>query len=136
MKFFHFTLIAVVYLISVVNSLNLCSKTPRWTLSRQKFPSDFSSSNIRVLAFLKASCDFCQTQLGRLVDLQKEFNQENKIKLSILVINSFDSDSFNKRNIFYQINKNNTVTLVQDTSTHNIWDLYSVITDDMLVFDK
>ena len=53
-----------------------------------------------------------------------------------LVINSFDQESFQLRQVFQDINKNKTLTLVQDTNLFNIWDLYTVITDDMLVFDR
>ena len=60
----------------------------------------------------------------------------NNLNVTIIVINSFDKDSYSKRKIFLDINANNTIQLVQDTNRLNIWDLYSVETDDMLVFDK
>ena len=78
-----------------------------------------------MLAFLKASCGFCQTQLARLVELQNEFNLEKKISVSIIVINSFDQESFQLRQVFQDVNKNKTLTLVQDTNLFNIWDLYN-----------
>jgi hypothetical protein len=63
MKFLS-SVIFLLALNSFVSSLDLCNRTPRWTLSSKRFPADFSKSQIKVLAFLKASCGFCQTQLG------------------------------------------------------------------------
>ena len=74
--------------------------------------------------------------MARLIDLQNELNALNNLNVTIIVINSFDKDSYSKRKIFLDINANNTIQLVQDTNRLNIWDLYSVETDDMLVFDK
>lgn len=135
MKSFQF-LIFFITLASFAHSFNICSRSPKWTLSNKKFPNSFANSHIKVLAFLKASCGFCQTQLARLVELQNEFNLEKKTSVSIIVINSFDQESFQLRQVFQDINKNKTLTLVQDTNLFNIWDLYTVITDDMLVFDR
>ena len=78
------------------------------SLSKKKFPSDFSRSQVKVLAFLKASCGFCQTQLARLIDLQNEFNKQTNMNISIVVINAFDADSFKNRHVFAEINRNKT----------------------------
>lgn len=135
MKYFKFLILIFAYL-QLTNSLKQCATTPRWTLSGKKFPTSFAKSQVKVLAFLKASCGFCQTQMARLIDLQNELNALNNLNVTIIVINSFDKDSYSKRKIFLDINANNTIQLVQDTNRLNIWDLYSVETDDMLVFDK
>ena len=58
------SVIVILALNSLVSSLDLCSRTPKWTLSSKRFPDDFAKSQIKVLAFLKAGCRFCQTQLG------------------------------------------------------------------------
>ena len=48
------------------------------------------------------------SHLARLIDLQNDYNKKNNINVAIIVINSFDPDSFKNKQIFTDINKNRT----------------------------
>ena len=46
------------------------------------------------------------SHLASLIDLQNDFNKKNNTNVAIIVINSFDADSFANKQIFDDINKN------------------------------
>ena len=39
-----------------------CEETPSWSLVGLNFPKDVSNSELKLVAFLKASCSFCRNQ--------------------------------------------------------------------------
>ena len=57
-------LILCFILVKLISSLNICDRTPRWRLSGQRFPADFSGK-LKLIALLAASCPFCRKQTKR-----------------------------------------------------------------------
>lgn len=50
--------------------LNRCVFAPKWRLSNITFPNDVANADVKLLAFLKASCGFCQTQAKQYFNLK------------------------------------------------------------------
>ena len=43
-------------------NFNRCGVTHRWKLPNITFPDDLADSNVKIIAFLRASCGFCRAQ--------------------------------------------------------------------------
>lgn len=87
---------------------------------------------MKFVAFLRATCGFCQVQAGRLAELQQELMNEGKDKISFVIVNPAAEADYKKLAEF----KNQTsIDILQDTEAMNVWDLYNGITDDMFIFD-
>ncbi len=44
------------------NIVRHCEVTPSWNVSGIDFPKDVSNADVKLVAFLKASCSFCRNQ--------------------------------------------------------------------------
>ena len=60
-----FFLLVVMLSINGSFALNRCIVSHKWTLQNFSFPKDLSNSDVKLVAFLKASCGFCRTQAIR-----------------------------------------------------------------------
>jgi hypothetical protein len=47
---------------NIKKAVQKCEVTPSWKLKDLDFPKDVSDSQVKLVAFFKASCDFCRNQ--------------------------------------------------------------------------
>jgi hypothetical protein len=62
MKTTLFSSIILIFFVNEALALNHCAISPRWRLPNITFPNDLAKSEVKLVAFLKASCGFCREQ--------------------------------------------------------------------------
>lgn len=67
----------------------------------------------------------------RLGELAKELNESN-YNVSFVIVNHFEKESVGRGDVFAQ----SQLPVLQDIQKLNVWNLYKVDTDDMLIFDE
>jgi len=113
----------------------LCQPSPQWQLSGLSFPRDLddqsSSSSVKLVALLRATCGFGLKQASRLEELRNRLRGDGYRDIDFIVVNAIDSDYY-----VTALKERVSFPVLQNTHQTNLWRMYNASTFEMLVFDK